>query len=47
MNRSQQLARLLEGWLDGGLEPDEQAALLDALDRDPELRRELAEQIVG
>ncbi|MCP5545231.1 MAG: hypothetical protein H7A49_15150 [Akkermansiaceae bacterium] len=45
MNRTQQIARLLEGWLDGGLQPDEQDALLDALDRDPELRRELAEQI--
>jgi hypothetical protein len=39
------LAKLLEGWLDGGLPDDEQADLLRQLDEDPALRRRFAEQV--
>ncbi|NQX03002.1 LamG domain-containing protein [bacterium] len=39
------LAKLLEGWLDGGLSDAEQSDLLRRLDEDPELRRRLAEQV--
>jgi hypothetical protein len=39
------LAKLLEGWLDGGLSDEEQADLLLLLDKDAELRRSFAEQV--
>jgi len=45
MNREQQLARLLEGWLDGGLDESEQEDLLASLGQDAELRRAFAEQV--
>lgn len=39
------LAKLLEGWLDGGLSDAEQSDLLRQLDEDPALRRRFAEQV--
>jgi hypothetical protein len=39
------LAKLLEGWLDGGLSDAEQSDLLRLLDEDPALRRRFAEQV--
>lgn len=39
------LAKLLEGWLDGGLSEAEQSDLLLRLDEDPTLRRRFAEQV--
>jgi hypothetical protein len=39
------LAKLLEGWLDGGLSDAEQSELLRQLDEDPALRRSFAEQV--
>ena len=46
MNSEATLAKLLEGWLDGGLSEAEQSDLLRQLDEDPQLRRRLAEQVV-
>jgi len=45
MNREQQLARLLEGWLDGGIDESEQEDLLASLGQDAELRRAFAEEV--
>lgn len=45
MNSDATLARLLEGWLDGGLPPSEEADLLRMLADDPHLRRRFAEQV--
>jgi hypothetical protein len=45
MNPDATLAKLLEGWLDGGLPETEQAELLRLLDRDPDLRRRFAGQV--
>jgi hypothetical protein len=45
MNPETPLAKLLEGWLDGGLSDAEQADLLRSLDEDPALRRRFAEQV--
>jgi len=45
MNTGATLAKLLEGWLDGGLSDAEQADLLRQLDENAELRRRLAEQV--
>lgn len=45
MNSETTLAKLLEGWLDGGLPETEQADLLRQLDEDAELRRSFAEQV--
>jgi hypothetical protein len=45
MNLETPLAKLLEGWLDGGLSDAEQADLLRLLDEDPALRRRFAEQV--
>ncbi|MEX1114579.1 MAG: LamG-like jellyroll fold domain-containing protein [Akkermansiaceae bacterium] len=45
MNLESTLAKLLEAWLDGGLSETEEAALLQQLGSDAELRRRFAEQV--
>jgi hypothetical protein len=45
MNNDATLARLLEGWLDGGLSDAEQADLLRLLGSDADLRRRFAGQV--
>lgn len=45
MNTDATLAKLLEGWLDGGLSEAEQSDLLRLLDEDAQLRRRFAEQV--
>lgn len=45
MNQDATLAKLLEGWLDGGLTEAEQAELLGLLAGDPDLRRRFAAQV--
>ena len=45
MNPDATLAKLLEGWLDGGLPDDEQADLVQLLREDQELRRRFAAQV--
>lgn len=45
MNPEATLAKLLEGWLDGGLSEAEQSDLLRQLDEEPQLRRRFSEQV--
>lgn len=45
MNDDTTLAKLLEGWLDGGLSDAEQSDLILRLDEDPALRRSFAAQV--
>lgn len=45
MNLEPTLAKLLEAWQDGGLSETDQAALLQQLGSDPELRRRFAGQV--
>ncbi len=45
MNTEAALARILEGWLDGGLADHEQEELLRMLAEDPELRHRFASQV--
>lgn len=45
MNTDATLAKLLEGWLDGGLSETEQSDLLRQLDEDANLRHRFAEQV--
>jgi hypothetical protein len=45
MNKDQKLACILEGWLEGGLDENEQQNLLNDLEKDSELRREFAAQV--
>ncbi len=45
MTQETTLAKLLEGWLDGGMPEAEENALLRQLETDPELRRRFAEQV--
>lgn len=45
MNSDATLARLLEGWLDGGLPENEEADLIRQLADDADLRRRFAEQV--